>query len=630
MKFQFIGDVKDVTFGLEKAAELLGWELSDKGVTVKVKKIEDNRLSVKKTADGWAIEYGQRAQFFRALGFLNQQKEIAEAPHFESCGWFVDVSQTNALPKISEYPEILGRMALMGMNRLIIYMEDSFEVAEEPYFGYMRSRYSQEELKAIDDIGYEYGIEVFACIEGLSHLSPVLQWFPYGDIQEDGATVLVGEEKTYEFLGHLIDAATKPFRSNRIFILLDEAFGLGRGTSLTRTGEFHPSYYYMKQHMARLVEMCKERGVEMLTSGDMFMVASNPDEKTFFDKLYAINGPFSQEILDAAKAPVDYVLWDYSHLDQPSYEALIARYREFGKTDFFLAGIWNWLGYGVDYDKTFGTIIPALRACKKCNIKDIAVSSWGNDTGMENFWSDLMLGWQLFAEYSYGEEPTDEELAARFKACTGCEMKDFYELSYVDHLYGQRTGVGPDYTNFSRSLMWQDLLFGRFDYYIHDETFTEHFGKVAAALEAAEQRNGEYGKYLGVRALCARVMEIKATLGVRIEKAYKAGDKKFLTDVVENILPELKKRVAALQIRHRDLWYDIYKPLGWEAQELRYGALLGRIDSVSYRLRQYLNGEIANLEELEAERLTITGAEEMPRTVNYINVVSASYIDPGK
>ena len=630
MKFRFIGEPKNISSALQKAAELLGWNNSDEEIPVQVSKIDKNQLCVKKNGEGWEIKYGEKIQFFRALGFLNQEKEISEEPHFKSCAWFVDVSQTNALPKIAEYPEMLCRMALMGMNRLIIYMEDSFEVAGEPYFGYMRSRYSQDELRAIDDMADSYGIEVFSCIEGLSHLSKVLTWFPYGDIQEDAATVLVDDDKTYEFLSNIIEAATKPFRSRRIFILLDEAFGLGRGVSLTRTGEFHPSYYYMKKHLARLVDICKEKGLELITSGDMFMVASNPNEKTFFDKLYAIKGPFSEEILDAANAPVDYALWDYSHLDQESYEALIARYREFGKTDFFLAGIWNWLGYGVDYDKTFATIIPAMRACKKCNVTDVAVATWGNDTGMENFWSDAMLGWQLFAEYSYGEEPTDEELAARFKSCTGCEMKDFLELSYVDHLYGQRVGVGPDYTNFSRTLMWQDLLFGRFDYYIHDESLTEHFGKVAKALEDAEKRNGEYGKYLGVRALCARVLETKATLGVRITNAYKSGDRDTLLDIAKNVLPELKKRVYALQMRHRELWYNIYKPLGWEAEELRYGILLSRIDSVSYRLFQYLDGRSAKLEELEEERLTITGGEEMPRTMSYLKVITPSYFDPGE
>ena len=592
VKYNFVGDVNEVAFGLEKIAELLGWELSSEGTLVEVKKSLEQGLKLKKAANGWSIRYGERAHFFRALGFLNEEREICEKPHFEHCGWQMDVSQTNSLPKLSEYTEIMGRMALMGMNRLVLYMEDSFVIEEEPYFGYMRSRYTEAELRAIDDIGYAFGIEVFAAIEGLSHLSRVLKWPPYADMQEDAATVDVESEKTYEFLAHLIDAATKPFRSKNVALYLDEAFNLGKGMSLERSGEYRPSFYYMKKHMARLIDMCNERGLNMITCGDMFIVASNPNEDTFFKKLYAINGPLPQEIIDAANWPVDYLLWDYSHHEESTYDALIKRYREFGKCEYMLVGIWNWIGFGVDYDKTFASIIPAARASKKNGIKDFVVTTWGCDSGMENFWSDVMLGLQLVAENSYGEEPTNEELAERFFSCTGCTMQDFYELSYIDHVYGQPTCEGPSYVNLSRSVLWQDILFGKFDYYINDESLTEHFRTVAEKLEAAEKRNGKYGKYLGMRALCARVLEIKATIGLRITNAYRKRNIYALCGAVATVLPELKKRVLALRDAHRELWYDSYKPLGWEAEDVRYGALLSRIDSSIYRINRYLNKTI--------------------------------------
>lgn len=359
-------------------------------------------------------------------------------------------------------------------------------------------------------------------------------------------------------------------------------------------------------------------------------MAANKDKKSVFEKIYSTDTPMPEEIKVAANIPVNYFLWDYSHLKEEVYEKLIERYREFGNPKLFQAGIWNWLGFGVDYDKTFATAIPGMRACKKYGIKEVIVTAWGNDTGSENFWSDLMLGWQLVAEYAYGDEPTDAELAERFKACTGCEMEDFKELSYIDHLYGQHIGDGPDYTNFSRSLLWQDPLFGRFDYYIREDIYTPHFAKVAEALEAAEKRNGEYGKYLGTRAMCARVMELKAALGFNIHKAYHAGDKAALADILNSTLPELKTRIIKLHARHRELWYEIYKPLGWEVEDLRYGALAARIDSVGYRLKAYLNGEIDSIPELEEERLSIDGKEEMPRAYNYLNTVTVSYVDPAQ
>ena len=91
-------------------------------------------------------------------------------------------------------------------------------------------------------------------------------------------------------------------------------------------------------------------------------------------------------------------------------------------------------------------------------------------------------------------------------------------------------------------------------------------------------------------------------------------------------MPQLKEKVHELRDRHRELWYGIYKPLGWEVLDLRYGALMSRIDSVIYRISGYLGGEIGELPELSEKRLSITGGEEMPRTTSYLGVITQGYI----
>ena len=627
MKFHFTGDLADIREGLSDIARLLNWELAESGTPVRVCHTDKPGMRLAQEGDGWVIEYDQKAHFFRALGFLNQQTPIQEQAHFESCGLQFDLSQTNQVLKLEQMHEMICRMALMGFNLLVLYMEDTFEVEGEPYFGYMRSRYSEADLRAIAAMGERFGMEVAAMVEGLAHLYNVLRWPPYGDMQENASTVLVGEPRTYEYLNHVLDAATKPFNSKRAFIALDEAFELGRGESLNRSGVYRPSFDILKEHIDQLVAMCQERGLEFVTYGDMFMMANNP-EGSVFDRLYNTDKPIAPEIVAAANFPANYCMWDYSHLEESTYENLFKRYREFGKCDYFLTGIWNWLGFGVDYDKTFATVIPGMRAAKKCDIKHAMVASWGNDTGSDNFWQDLLLGFQLFAEYCYGDEPDNADLGDRFMACTGCEMEDFMQLSYVDHLYGEAPRPGPGYTNFSRSLLWQDMLFGRYDYHIHDDNLTAHFAKAAAALEQAVDRNGAYGKYFETRALCARVMELKATMGYRIANAYKQGDKYALTAIAQVELPELSRRVHQLYQRHRDMWYADYKPLGWEAEDLRYGALLTRIESVSYRLNQYLRGEISELPEVTETRLSSTGEEQMPRAVSYLLSVTPANLEP--
>lgn len=195
MKFKFIGDLSELKDGLEIASSLLGWELCECGTPVTVTPIEEKRFSLKKEGSGWAIEYGEKSMFFRALGFLNQQKEVSETAHFDICGAQIDVSQTNSVPKILQWNEIFCRMALVGMNCLALYMEDSYVVESDPYIGYMRSRYSEDELKTIDDIAYSFGIEVFPKIQCLGHLSTILKWYPYDDIKESESIVHVGMKR---------------------------------------------------------------------------------------------------------------------------------------------------------------------------------------------------------------------------------------------------------------------------------------------------------------------------------------------------------------------------------------------------------------------------------------------------
>ena len=53
---------------------------------------------------------------------------------------------TSLLDMVKEYIEY---MALCGLNSLMLYMEDVYEVEGYPYFGYMRGRYSMDEMKEI-------------------------------------------------------------------------------------------------------------------------------------------------------------------------------------------------------------------------------------------------------------------------------------------------------------------------------------------------------------------------------------------------------------------------------------------------------------------------------------------------
>ena len=88
-----------------------------------------------------------------------------EEPQFDRNGLFFDVSQGNAVMNLDTIKEVLTRMSIMGLNWFLPYMEDSYKVTNEPFFGYMRGKYTYEDLKALDDYAFALGIEVIPCIQ---------------------------------------------------------------------------------------------------------------------------------------------------------------------------------------------------------------------------------------------------------------------------------------------------------------------------------------------------------------------------------------------------------------------------------------------------------------------------------
>ncbi len=174
------------------------------------------------------INFEKEIHFFRALGLWleNFQKgkefELTEEPQFDMNGAMLDASRNGVL-NVDEIQNLLRKMAVMGLNVLMVYTEDTYEVQEYPYFGYMRGRYTVQELKSCDEYAANLGIEMIPCIQTLAHLTEALKWNYASGMRDTADILLVGEPETYQFLEKIITAATKPFQSKRIHIGMDEA-----------------------------------------------------------------------------------------------------------------------------------------------------------------------------------------------------------------------------------------------------------------------------------------------------------------------------------------------------------------------------------------------------------------------
>lgn len=628
MNIQFLGDLQELSFGLNELAGMLGVALADGGYVFTVTQKDGSNLCVSLEGKAGSIVYSEKCHFFRAVGLAVEQLRdgveqfsIEEVPQFRMNGPMFDVSQGNAAFNVKTVKHIIRNIALMGLNMLMIYCEDSYEVQNQPYFGYMRAKYSEAEMRELDDYAYALGVEMIPCIQTLAHMPDALRWKVYDAIRDYPDCVIVGKEETYKYIRDLITSASRPFRTKKIHVGLDEAWALGRGKYIDEFGYREP-FKIMREHLARVKEILDDLDLEPMMWDDMFFRSIGGNNYLDF------RGELPQEVIDSVPKGMRCVYWDYYTLEQEAYETMLGIHKQLDKDVIFAGGCWTWVGFSLAWNKTLRTTEYALNACKKHGVKNIFMTVWG-DNGTECLATTTLIGCQLFAEHGYAEVFDYEKFRKRFRFCTGGCADDFANLELLDRNPQGAELDDHSECNASKYLMWQDILTGLCDRNIEGYEMDAHYAALAEALAPAVGRNGQFDGMFRFSRQVAHVLAMKSQMGLRLTAAYKAGDRAALKNFADVELPELAKRVSELRDIHMDAWFDIYKPLGWDVMDMRYGSLLIRIDSAVREINMYLSGRLDRIEELEQERLYYEGKPGPIRYLNfYGDAVSPSRIAP--
>ena len=184
----------------------------------------------------------------------------------KTLGVMLDVSR-NAVMNMDNLKRFLSVLAKMGYNCLFLYAEDTYEIEGEPYFGYMRGRYTAEEMREMDAFATEIGIEVIPCIQTLAHLTPISRWQQYPMDTDD--ILMVDDEGTYELIDHMFTSLSKCFKTKRIHVGMDEAHMLGSGKHLDKYG-YETVDRLMKRHLEKVSEIAEKHGYEIMVWSDMY------------------------------------------------------------------------------------------------------------------------------------------------------------------------------------------------------------------------------------------------------------------------------------------------------------------------------------------------------------------------
>jgi hypothetical protein len=510
------------------------------------------------------------------------------AKKYDSLGVMIDLSR-NGVMTLPSMKQFLATIAKMGYNTVFLYMEDTYEVEGEPYFGYMRSRYSIEEMKELDDYCTSIGMEAIPCIQTLAHMRTFFKW---AQVPVDcGDILLVEEERTYELISNMFKTLSKCFKSKRIHIGMDEAHMLGKGVYCDKHGYRTPNEI-IKDHLNKICEIAKEYDYTLLLWSDMFF-------RTWNNGDYYINEvkKVPTEVINAVPDSVAPVYWDYYSRTEEKFDTMIKMHKQFKGETWFAGGAWCWVGFAPLNQFSINNMSLALSACRKNKVKNIFMTMWGDD-GMECSHFSQFPALLYVAECAKGNFD-EEKIKAKFQRMFGISYDDYMKTDLPNQIGKKKL---MRWESPSKYMLYSDPLLGFLDYTValgDGAAFASH----AKELRAVAKKTRKYGYVFSTLAALCDVMEIKYELGLKTRNAYKSGDKAELARLAKEDYVETAKRVKAFHRAFEKQWYIDNKPSGMEVHDGRLGALVQRLDSCKRRILAYVNGELEALEELDGELL---------------------------
>ena len=524
-------------------------------------------------------------------------------------GVMLDCSR-NAVMKPTEVVNFAKIVKSFGYNMIQLYTEDTYEVIDEPFFGYMRGRYTQDELCYIVNECEKMGVEVIPCIQTLAHLNQIFRWSPYREARDTADILLAGEERTYELVENIFKTLRKCFKTEYVNIGMDEAEMIGRGKYFEKHGA-RERLEILKEHLEKVCALAKKYGFKPMMWSDMFFKLAT-DGKTYYHE----NPNVTEEVKNAVPSEMELIFWDYYHEDKAMYDGMISGHQKFNNPMWFAGGAWTWSGFAPGNEFTLKSMLPAMQSAKEHGVKNIFMTMWG-DNGKEcSFYSILPALFTI--KKAYDGEMDIEKIKAEFTALTGEDYDAMMACDLPNFVSGNRVC----YKNVCKYALYADP-FNSFMECKCKDGVNDEYVKHTETLRAYAKASKQYAYLFESLAALCDVLTVKYALGKRTRQAYKAKDTKALEKVIKEYITA-EEKVEVFYKKFRALWYKENKPTGFDMQDIRIGALKQRLRSCRERLEEYWKGEIENIPELEEEILDCFPNLEIPEMNSWDWIVSAN------
>ena len=600
---------------LIKGASLLGEELGIRftGDGTKIKAVKGIVASIMREEGTVIITYSKECEFYRALSMLNgfldseSYKANLSARKFDMLCFMADMSR-NAVYNIESAKRMIRLLSLMGYDSMMLYTEDTFEMKEFPYFGYMRGRFSEEELKELDSYADVFGIELIPCIQSLGHLAAALKWNAMSYLRDTSDIILAESERSYDFIEKMIITCKRCFRSEKINLGMDEAYSLGLGRYLSLNG-YKKSSDIMASHLEKVVSLCEKHGYKPMIWSDMFFNMQ-------FGKYWVKEGHISEEIKSKVPKGLTLIYWDYYSLDREMFSNMIDNHLRFDNPTVFAGGAWKWSGFAPHNRFSLLSTKMQLDCCEEQGLKNVIVTAWG-DNGAEASQFSVLPTMLYFAERVYSSEAGIELMEQRSRECFGTGYEELLTLDAPNELPGISLTEGYP-KNPCKYLFYNDPVTGLFNSHFDRATAKKAFAENAKKLSALKS-NKRFGYIFDSESALCEYLAASCDLNIRIREAYESKDKEALRIIAEKDIPDCLRLIGIFSEKFRRQWDIENKGFGFDIQDLRIGGMKERLSHCAALLNAYLKGEISKIDELEEEVRYFDCRPEESETNKYLS-----------
>jgi hypothetical protein len=534
-----------------------------------------------------SIHYHNLNDALTAIGILLSNPKSSylydQTRAFKRVGLMLDVARM-AVPKIETLEKYILILSLFGYNYLGLYLEDVFEVDNEPKFGYMRGRYTQSELKRLDDFSASLDFEIVPYIQTLAHLASAFKHFEYASIKDIDDILLVGEPRTYELIENMLKTTKKVFRSPEINIGMDEAWMLGLGKYLQKYG-YQDRLKIMFDHLEKVNALCIKYNYKPAMWADMFfhLVGGH----YFKDDI-----EFSDEIKSRIPQNMKLIYWDYYQTDIKKYHSKFKALSQLTHNYGYAGGAWKWIGFSPSNDVTMRTMSLAIEAAKDYHIEDFIITAWGDNGGEASQFS-ILPGLLFIIQQINGNDRL--HLDNLSSLITGLTYNQWLDLDLPNRLYKNQPAIP---VNPSKYLLYEDPFLGLYNQRLHP-SYDQYYQSYKRILKADSKIESSFQYiFISMYHLCD-ILSLKSTLSIRLKQAYDTKNIDILSAITYREIPSIIRKIEQFYQAFYKQWHLENKPFGFEHHSHRLGGLKQRLTDIANDLHDFINASNSQIPALE-------------------------------